>query len=117
MPRLSLTDRFVAGAKSKTPQTDFFDAKTLGLVLRVSASGVKAWNLFYTSPKTGKRTRTTLGRYPRTSLADARTRALEAMAHVDEGIDPRDVAGGAMTVQQLVRLLRRQARPAEPQKP
>ena len=112
MPRLSLTDRFVAGAKSKTPQTDFFDAKTLGLVLRVSASGVKAWNLFYTSPKTGKRTRTTLGRYPRTSLADARTRALEAMAHIDEGIDPRDVSGGAMTVQELVRsYIAKHARP------
>jgi len=102
MPRLSLTDRFIAGAKSKTAQTDFFDAKTLGLVLRVSASGVKSWNLFFTSPKTGKRARTTLGRYPRTTLADARTRALEAMAHVDAGVDPRDVSGGAMTVQQLV---------------
>jgi len=102
MPRLALTDRFIAGAKSKTAQTDFFDARTLGLVLRVSASGVKSWNLFFTAPSTGKRARTTLGRYPRTTLAEARTRALEAMTLVDAGADPRDVSGGAMTVQQLV---------------
>jgi integrase len=102
MPRVSLTDKFVAAAKTEVGQADYFDAKCQGLVLRVSDSGLKTWCLFFTAPKTGKRARSTLGRYPPTSLADARTRALEANSHLDEGIDPRDVAAGAMTVSQLV---------------
>jgi integrase len=43
----------------------------------------------------------TLGRYPQTALADARGLALEAMAQVDQGIDPRGVAHAAMTVDAL----------------
>jgi integrase len=102
MPRVSLTDKFVAAAKTVVRQTDYFDAKCQGLVLRVSDSGLKTWCLFFTAPKTGKRARSTLGRYPQTTLADARTRALEANAYLDGGLDPRDVATGAMTVAQLV---------------
>jgi integrase len=102
MPRVSLTDKFVAAAKTEIGQADYFDAKCQGLVLRVSDSGLKTWCLFFTAPKTGKRARATLGRYPQTSLADARTRAFDANSHLDEGIDPRDVATGAMTVSQLM---------------
>src|SRR5262249_50097886 len=36
-----------------------------------------------------------------TTLAEARARALEAGGQLDEGIDPRDVGSGAMTVGQL----------------
>jgi integrase len=102
MPRVTLTDRFAAGVKQPSGQADYFDSKSTGLVLRVSESGVKSWCLFYTSPRDGKRARVMLGRYPQTTLADARTHAIEAKAHVDQGIDPRDVATGAMTVRQLV---------------
>ncbi len=101
MPRVELTDRFVAGAKAG----DYFDAKTAGLNLRVTPNGVKSWFTVYTSPKDGKRARVTLGRYPQTSLARARTLAIEARGHADEGQDPRDVRAaqaGAMTVRQLV---------------
>ncbi len=101
MPKLSLTEKFVAGTKPGPRQTDYFDAKCPGLVFRVSPTGVKTWCLFFTSPKDGKRARSTLGRYPQTTLSDARTRATEAKAHADEGIDPRDVTMGAMTVAQL----------------
>ena len=38
MPRVELTDRFVARAKAG----DYFDAKTSGLNLRVTPNGVKA---------------------------------------------------------------------------
>lgn len=117
MPRVSLTDRFVAGAKS-TEQTDYFDdhPKTRGLALRVSLLGRKTWTLIFTSPRDGKRARITLGTYPGTSLARARTLAIEARGHVDEGRDPRDVqaeeAAGAMTVAALVdSFLEKHARP------
>jgi integrase len=102
MPRVSLTDKFVAAAKTDAGQADYFDAKCQGLVLRVSENGLKTWCLFFTAPKSGKRARSTLGRYPQTSLADARTRALEANSYLDQGLDPRDVATGAITVAQLV---------------
>jgi integrase len=88
MPKVSLTDRFVASAKSPdAPQTDYFDAVTKGLALRVSAGG-KAWTFNYTAPN-GKRARQTLGSYPAISLSKARTLALEARGDVEEGNDPR----------------------------
>ncbi|MGC9954823.1 MAG: tyrosine-type recombinase/integrase [Rhizomicrobium sp.] len=92
MPRLALTDRFVAGAKATDlPQVDYFDAGTPGLALRVSEGGKKAWTYLFTSPRGGKRARLTLGTYPAVSLARARTLALEAKGHVDDRRDPRDV--------------------------
>jgi integrase len=106
MPRLSLTDRFVAGAKAETARIDYFDEKTPGLALRVSPGGSKAWTFHFTSPKDGKRARATLGSYPATSLAAARTRATEARSLVEGQEDPRDVfavqVAGAMTVAMLV---------------
>ena len=106
MPRVSLTDRFVSGAKaSGAPQIDYFDDKTPGLALRVSSGGHKAWTFIFTNGD-GKRSRMTLGSYPALSLAAARTRAAEARGDVEEGADPRhaSTARGAaeMTVADLV---------------
>jgi integrase len=102
MPRIKLTDRFVAHAKPASGRTDYFDEATTGLALRVSEDR-KAWTFFFTSPRDGKRSRLTLGTYPATSLADARGRAIEAKAHVEAGRDPRIIAtGDAMTVGMLV---------------
>jgi integrase len=107
VPRLSLTDRFVAGAKAfGADRTDYFDQKCPGLALRVSPGGKKAWTYHFTSPKDAKRARATLGSYPATTLATARTRALEARHLVEADQDPRDVfadkAAAAMTVGALV---------------
>jgi integrase len=88
MAKVVLTDRFVSGAKAG----DYFDANIAGLNLRVTTSGVKSWFLLFTSPKDGKRARLTLGRYPKTPLARARTLALEAQRAAEEGTDPRDLA-------------------------
>jgi integrase len=88
MPRLALTDRFVAGARA-AEQIDYFDSKTPGLALRISPGGRKAWSLIFTSPIDGKRARATLGNYPALSLAAARARAIEARGHLAEGNDPR----------------------------
>ena len=102
MAKVELTDRFVLGAKVG----DYFDAKTPGLNLRVTSTGVKSWFAVFTSPKDGKRARVTLGRYPQTKLARARTLALEAYGHVEECRDPRDVkrdqATSALAVRDLV---------------
>ena len=99
MPKIDLTDRTVAGAKAG----DLFDAKTPGLNLRVTESGIRTWFLVYTAPG-GKRARVTLGRYPQTSLLRARTLAVEARQNLQEGRDPRNVrpSAGAMTVASLV---------------
>ena len=85
MPRVELTDRFVSGSKVG----DYFDAKTVGLNLRVTPNGVRSWFLIFTSPG-GKRARVTLGRYPQTPLSRACALAIEARGHLDEGKDPRE---------------------------
>jgi integrase len=107
VPRLTLTDRFVAGAKAtgKAPQIDYFDSKTPGLALRVSDSH-KAWSFIFTAPRDGKRTRMTLGSYPALPLAAARTKAEQARHCVQDGMDPRAVlkqrGAAEMTVAELV---------------
>jgi integrase len=101
MPVLSLTDRFCKLAK---PGPEAFDETVKGLALRVSSGGHKAWAFHFTID--GKRARCTIGSYPATSLAKARTTALEARGYVEEGKDPRRIFGAveasnAMTVADL----------------
>lgn len=100
MPRVRLTDRFVLGVRCEG-RTDYFDAVTTGLVLRVAAGGRrKSWCLFYTSPLDGKRARIGLGAYPALKLAGARAKAIEAAGAATDGSDPRRTmkASAAMTV-------------------
>jgi integrase len=102
--KVDLSDRFIATLKPLETAADYFDAKTRGLNLRVTPTGVKAWSVVFTSPKDGKRARLSLGTYPATSLAKARTKAIEARGLVEDGNDPRDLkptTGGAMTVAML----------------
>jgi integrase len=98
MPKLALTDRFVANVKAAS-QTDYFDEKTKGLSLRVSP-GAKTWTFHYRWQ--GKRARATLGSYPATSLGEARTKAIEARGNVEAGNDPRATRTGEGTVADLV---------------
>lgn len=107
MPRVVLTDRFCDGAKARdVAQVDFFDAKTPGLSLRVTRHGAKTWSFLFSTPVTAKRTRITLGTYPATSLAAARTVAIEARGHLEDGQNPRNILeqrrDAAMTVADLV---------------
>ena len=89
MPRVDLSDRFIATLKPKEIAADYFDSKARGLNLRVTPTGVKAWSVMFTSPRDGKRARFSLGTYPATPLAKARTLAIEARGHVEAGTDPR----------------------------
>ena len=116
MPRIALTDRFVAGAKPNSEaQTDYFDVTVSGLALRVSKNH-RAWTFNYTSPKDAKRARITIGSYPALPLAVARRKALEAKSLIQEGKDPRNVFAAqdasAMTVSGLINsYLKNHARP------
>src|SRR5262249_28035608 len=74
-------------------------SKALGLCLRVSATGVRSWCYHYT--RYGRRVRLTLGTFPATSLAAARSLAVQARGAVEAGEDPKNVIvgpSGAMTV-------------------
>jgi integrase len=90
---LRLTERFCASAKPKPKQvqTDYFDENVRGLALRVSATH-RGWVLFYRWNR--KLTRLTLGSYPATGIAAARTKALEAKRALAEGRDPRSTKSG-----------------------
>src|SRR5512132_3046875 len=107
MPRVMLTDRFCAGAKPlRGARTDYFDETVSGLALRVTAHGHRSWSYCFTSPRDGKWARATIGTYPATSLAAARSKALEAKGHAEAGNDPRLVLAGqasaGMTIASLV---------------
>ena len=51
MPKLDLTDRFIATLKPQEKAADYFDTKAKGLNLRISPTGVKAWSVRFTSPR------------------------------------------------------------------
>src|SRR5262245_39586753 len=85
--RAALTDAVCRNAKPKDGkfQTDYFDEKTKGLCLRVTARS-KSWGLMFTNAA-GKRQRKTVGFYPAITLTQARTAALMG-AHL--GVDVAD---------------------------
>jgi integrase len=105
---MALTDRFCLTAKPlKGARTDYFDKTITGLALRVTPpNDHRSWTFNFTSPRDDKRVRMTLGTYPATSLAVARTKALEARGLLDAGQDPRLALSGQgaaeMTVASLV---------------
>ncbi|MBI5070382.1 MAG: integrase arm-type DNA-binding domain-containing protein [Deltaproteobacteria bacterium] len=85
------SERLTAIAVEKLPppqsgRTEVHDREVPGLVLRISASGVKSWSLTYRFK--GALRRLTLGQYPGVSLKLARDRAREARAVIQRGEDP-----------------------------
>lgn len=100
MPTVELTDRFCGRTKPTERRVDYFDARTRGFFLRISPTGVRSFAVLFGPEK--KRVLMTLGRYPRLSLAKARTLASEAMTRAHAGEDPRH--GTAMTVADVVKL-------------
>jgi integrase len=87
MPRLVLTDRFVAGLHP-AGRVAYFDSKTRGLALRGTANGIKTWAFVYR--RAGKPRWVMLGAYPAVTLADARTLALDMRHAID--VEKRDPA-------------------------
>jgi integrase len=87
MPRLVLTNRFVAGLHP-AGRVAYFDSKTRGLALRGTAKGIKTWAFVYR--RASKPNWVKLGAYPAVTLADARTLALEMRHAID--VEKRDPA-------------------------
>lgn len=81
---MALTEKVI---KNITVAAKFPDK--YGLSLRVSPGGSKAWIVRYTL--NGHRRDMGLGKWPETSLEDARARAMEIKLLARKGIDPRDV--------------------------
>lgn len=89
--RKALTDRSIAALKPDTKRYEIRDALLPGFGVRVSPTGQKS--LFVAYRYGAEQRRMALGKYPRTTLAQAREKALNALRHVDEGIDPTRVRG------------------------
>jgi integrase len=85
-----LTDRAIRDAKPKASAYRLRDSNVVcrGFGVTVGPTGAKAFFLSYTSPEDGKRKQAPLGRFPATSLREARLKAAEVRALVDEGRDP-----------------------------
>ncbi|HEV7670092.1 MAG TPA: integrase family protein [Thermoanaerobaculia bacterium] len=71
--------------------------------VRVSADGTRSWVMMYYSPVSGKKVRTTLGRYPQITLEEARRTALGFSARIAHGEDPALVPDekGSVTFSEL----------------
>ena len=86
---MKLTAQFVRDARPEVGATKpktYGDDKTPGLMLRVFPTGGKRFVLDYRIE--GRQRRTTLGAWPKMSLADARAKAMATLAEIHGGKDP-----------------------------
>lgn len=84
--RKQLTAKSVDALKPKEKRYEVHDVLCPGFSLRIYPTGRKVFNVKYRYGL--KQRRLPLGVYPRTQLAEAREKAMEALRHVDEGVDP-----------------------------
>lgn len=89
---MTLTDRALRNAKPRETVYRLRDGNstTKGFGVTVAPAGSKTFFLGYTSPATGKRTQVNLGRYPGTSLKEAREKARAYRAGLAVGVDPKN---------------------------
>jgi integrase len=85
--RRDLTDVFLRTLKPpQRGRIELRDTKVRGLVLRMTPTGAATWSVRAVL-RDGRHTRVNLGRYPGTSLAEARKAALDALARIHRGAD------------------------------
>src|SRR5262249_5064532 len=101
MNRQNLTQANVAKLElPATGRTVIHDAKTPGLILRVTPNGVKSFYLYRRI--NGRPSRVLLGRHPALSVETARDLAVEKYADIIRGADPnrekRAARAGALTI-------------------
>ena len=112
MPTEALTAALVDRLRRAPPRTpgrvEYWDSKTPGLCLRISATGAAAWTFRYRPRNGGGYQRVTLGAPPSVGLADAREHASRLRGEVAGGSDPqrermakRDAAANAFTFDRL----------------
>jgi integrase len=71
------------------------DPNTPGLLIQACAKGARMWRYRRKIPGTGDVLKRTLGRFPKFSIADARTWADEINRQIDGGDDPRAIEAEA----------------------
>ena len=106
MTAREFTTRWIESVKVGS-RTDFIDPYTPGLMLRVSASGVKSWALLYRRQSDQRRRRVTLGRFPRMGLKEARVTAAGHFKAIGSGADPAGEAIALRKVETVSELLDR----------
>lgn len=84
-----LTDVLVRAIKPPASgRLELVDIRCPGLALRVTPAGVRSWCLRFRDPRTAKTSRSTIGKYPDVTLADARAAAGDLRREVAQGINP-----------------------------
>jgi integrase len=82
-----LTDTQIKALKATSKDKKYFDGG--GLFLLVKSTGVKLWRFKYKKPISYKETLLSFGKYPETSLQQARKQRDEARELIKQGIDPQ----------------------------
>lgn len=103
----NFTSDRVASFKCKpgAKQSIFWDGKTSGLGLRVTANGAKSY-IFQTELQ-GKTMRITIGNYPAWSISDAQAKAMQLKVLTDQGIDPRQVEAEKKAAQATAEVIKK----------
>jgi len=108
--RKALTDKTLDALKPQAKRYEVHDLHCPGLSVRVSPEGRKTFTVKYRFGLLQKRL--TIGVYPRTTLAKARERAIEAMRQVEEGSNPTRRREPAFIVETVVAdFIRQYAKP------
>lgn len=106
MPSVHLTDRLIKTLVVQKGREEFWDRNLAGFGVRITSSSAKTFVVFFRlGGRDSEKVRMTLGKYPRLSLADARSKAKQLFGDVERGLDPRPVkiqAPEALTVADLV---------------
>jgi hypothetical protein len=88
MARVEFTDRWLKALKPNAARRlEWWDAKVLGLVVRVTPAGVASFAVRYRF--NGEPRRLTLGRVGPLALVDARRNALKILTKVSDGRTPQ----------------------------
>lgn len=85
-----LTDRAIRDAKPKSSVYRLRDGNVVcrGFGVTIAPSGAKTFFLSYTSPEDGRRKQVSIGKFPNTTLKQARLKAGELREEVNSGKDP-----------------------------
>lgn len=87
--RKMLTDTLIcAHAPPSQGRAELADARSVGLELRITATGTRTWSFRYRHPLSRKPLRYLIGPYPEISLANAREQAEDLRRAVAKNVDP-----------------------------
>jgi hypothetical protein len=85
--KMKLTDAMLRKYQPKTTRDEIFDKDVGGFGVRITTAGQAAF--FFVRRVRGQKVRFALGRFPSTSLAEARKQAYDIVDKINRGGDPR----------------------------